>query len=191
MLGWGVKTGSVPKVVLFQNYRKLDVDLLSDILSDGITWNDIFSFLNVDDCVHCFTLALQGLLDFLFLYVGFVFVMVVVIPGLLLLVSYLIDILQDRLHHKALHTGCSEDWLRFRQSRNKYTSLLRSAKRAYVLHLATNVTTQSLNFWKYVGRFTKRKGFDNPMLESSITADDLMPIFYLSIAQSQYLPVQR
>ena len=41
------------------------MDLLSDILSDDVTWNDVFSFLNVDDCVHCFTLVLQGLLDFL------------------------------------------------------------------------------------------------------------------------------
>ena len=61
----GLKTGSVPKVVFFRNYRKLDVDSLSDILSDDITWNDVFFFPNVNDCVHCFTLLLQGLLDFL------------------------------------------------------------------------------------------------------------------------------
>ena len=61
----GVKTGAVPKVVLFRNYLKLDMDLLSDILSDDITWNDVFSLPNVDDYVHCFTLVLQGLLDIL------------------------------------------------------------------------------------------------------------------------------
>ena len=39
-----------------------------------------------------------------------------------------------------------------------------------------------MNYWKYVGNFTKRKGFDDPMLESSLTADDFNAHF-LSIAQ--------
>ena len=39
-----------------------------------------------------------------------------------------------------------------------------------------------MNNWKYVENFTKRKGFDNPMLEYSLTADDFNAHF-LSIAQ--------
>jgi len=63
----GIKAANDPKIVSFRNYRKLDVNLLSDMLSDGDTWNAVFSFSDVNDCVLCFTLVLQGLIDFLVL----------------------------------------------------------------------------------------------------------------------------
>ena len=150
----------------------------------------MFSFPNVDNCVHCFTLVLQGLLDFLVPLCWLCVRNGGSDPWLTTPCIIAARRLRDRLHRKALRTGCSEDWFKFRQSRNKYTSLLRSAKRAYVLYLAANRTTQPVNFWKYVGRFTKRKGLDNPMLESSLTADDFNAHF-LSIAQKSIstLPV--
>ena len=40
----GIKSANVPKVVTFQSFHKLDVNLLSDILSDDSSWNDVFSF---------------------------------------------------------------------------------------------------------------------------------------------------
>jgi len=40
----GIKAANGPKVVSFQNYHKLDVDLLSDMLSDGDSWNAVFLF---------------------------------------------------------------------------------------------------------------------------------------------------
>ena len=125
----GIKSANAPKVVTFRSFRKLDVSLLSNILSDDSSWNDVFSFSDVDDCVLCFTLVLQGLLDIL-----------VPLRHLRIregrrnpwLVSQEIGsakYLRDRLYKRALHSGSSGDWSAFRQSHNRYTSLLRSAKK--------------------------------------------------------------
>ena len=109
----GVKAGSVPKIVLFRQYRKLGVDLLSDTLSDDITWNDIFSFPNVDDCVHFFALVLQGLLDFLVPLHQLHIHNGGSDPWINTPCIIAARHLRDRLHRKALRTGCSEDWLKF------------------------------------------------------------------------------
>ena len=63
--------------------------------------------------------------------------------------------LQDRLYRRALRTGCSRDWSAFRQSRNHYTSLLRSAKRDYVRSLVTDKKTQHAKLWKYFNYLSK------------------------------------
>ena len=125
------------------------MDLLSDILSDDITWNDVFSSPNVDDCVHCFTLMLQGLLDFLVPLCRLCVRNGGSDPWLTTPCIITARRLRDRLHRKTLRTGCFEDRFKFCQSRNKYTSLLRSAKRSYVLHLGANRTTQPVNFWTF------------------------------------------
>ena len=97
----------------------MHVDLLYDILSEDICWKNVFSFPDVDDCVHYFTLVLQGLLD-------------AVVPLHQLCVHkdgsdpWLTTTcnarsLRNRFYCRALHTGYTEDWLKFWQSRNKYT----------------------------------------------------------------------
>ena len=168
----GIKLINTPNVVTFRSYRRLDIDLLSRMLSDNSSWSDVFSITDVDDCVLCFTLVLQGLLDIL-------------VPLRRLRIReggrnpWLTapDIvsarhLHDKLHRKALRTGCSGDWSAYRRFRNHYTSLLRSAKRSYILRLISDKKIQPAKLWKHFNFLSKRGVRQRPPIELSVTSDD-------------------
>ena len=52
------------QVIYARCYRKLDLSVLQDLLTDDV-WNDVLSFDDVDDSVECFTLVLRAVFDLL------------------------------------------------------------------------------------------------------------------------------
>ena len=144
------------------------------MLSDDSSWNDVFSITDVNDYVLCFTLVLQGLLDIL-------------VPLRCLRIRkggrnpWLTtpDIvsarhLRDKLHRKALRTaaGCSGDWSAYRRFCNHYTSLLRSAKRSYILRLISDSKIKPARLWKHFNFLSKRSARQKLPTELSVTSDD-------------------
>ena len=55
----------------------------------------------------------------------------------------------DRLHRKALLSGCQLDWRLFRDACNKVNGLLRSAKCRYITELAIAHGGHPSKFWSY------------------------------------------
>ena len=54
------------KLVVVRNFQKLDVMKLDEFLMCDDIWDDVLSrFDNISDCVECFNLIINGLLDLL------------------------------------------------------------------------------------------------------------------------------
>ena len=47
--------------------------------------------------------------------------------------------MRDGLHRKAIKSGNKEDWIKYKQVRNKTNSMLRSAKGSYIAQLSARI----------------------------------------------------
>ena len=75
-----------------------------------------------------------------------------------MLISLLCDIRGIAwLHRKALKSGTSEDWAKYRKCRNKVTALTQSAKQQYLSTLACNLSNDSRKFWRNFKHLSARQ----------------------------------
>ena len=126
------------------------------MLSQDHIWHDVLSFDDLDDSVLCFTIVLEGLLDFL-------------VPLRKIRVKQNVnpwatssDIIaarhcRDRLHRRALLSGYQSDWKLFREARNKVNSLLRSVKHCYIAELTPAHGEHPSKIWSFF-RYMSSKG---------------------------------
>ena len=80
---------------------------------------------------------------------------------------------RDRLHHKALLSGCQSDWKLFRDARNKVNGLLRSAKHHYIAELASAHGGHPSKFWSFFRYMSSKGTKQKDPLNFNFHADDL------------------
>ena len=84
---------------------------------------------------------------------------------------------RDRLHRKALLSGCQSDWKLFRDARNKVNSLLRSAKRCYIAELASAHGGHPSKFWSFFRYMSSKGTKQKDPINFNFHADDLNTLF--------------
>ena len=72
------------------------------------------------------------------------------------------------MHRKALKSGTSGDWARYRKCRNKVTALTRSAKRQYLSTLASNLSNDSHKFWRNFKHLSARQKVQGGALDVDV-----------------------
>ena len=75
---------------------------------------------------------------------------------------------RDWLHRKALKSGTSGDWARYRKCRNKVTALTRSAKQQYLSTLASNLSNDSHKFWRNFKHLSARQKVQGGALDVDV-----------------------
>lgn len=174
----GVNLNPKHKVIFSRKYSNLDVELLDCILMDEV-WKDILSFDNIDDCVKCFNLVMEALIDMM------IPLRKIRIKGTLPPWSNDASItsmrrFRDKLHRKAIQSGNTDDWREYKRIRNKTTSMTRLAKGNYIARLSTEMKDKPSKFWRYVDHLSNRnKSFQ---LKTDNTANDFNQ-YFLSVSQ--------
>ena len=194
----GISQSSEYRVIHSRRYIKLDKDMLEEMLLDN-SWDDIFNVTDVNVCAEAFTLVMRHILD-------------IMIPLKKMRIkrtcspwSHDADITavrhqRDWLHRKALKSGTSGDWARYRKCRNKVTALTRSAKQQYLSTLASNLSNDSHKFWRNFKHLSARQKVQGGALDVDVesinqhfltiahkTTDDLQflttsPLSYISVS---------
>jgi len=129
--------------------------VLERVLLDD-AWNEIFDIDDVNVCTEAFTLVMQYIMD-------------VLIPLRRKRIKQTCspwnhdpDITiarhrRDWLHRRALKSGNSEDWIRYKKCRNQVTALTRSAKGRYLSLLACNLSDNPFKFWRNFKHLSARQ----------------------------------
>ena len=72
------------------------------------------------------------------------------------------------LHNKVLKSGNSTDWARYRKSRNKVTTLTRTAKQQFLSRLVSNLSHDSHKFWRNFKHLSARQKVQGSTLDVDI-----------------------
>ena len=86
---------------------------------------------------------------------------------------------RDRLHRKALLSGCQSDWKLFRDAHNKANGLLRSAKCHYIEELISTHGGHPSKFWSHFGYMSSKGRKPEFTTDFNFHADDLNAHFCL------------
>ena len=117
------------------------------------SWDDIFNVTDVNVCAEAFTLVMRQILD-------------IIIPLQKMRIKRTcspwshdaaVQHQRDWLHRKALKSGTSGDWARYRKCRNKVTALTRFAKQQYLSTLNSNLSNDSHKFWRNFKHLSTRQ----------------------------------
>ena len=85
-----------------------------------------------------------------------------------MLISLFVPHQRDWLHRKALKSGTSEDWAKYRKCRNKVTALTQSAKQQYLSTLACNLSNDSRKFWRNFKHLSARQKIQGGALDVDV-----------------------
>ena len=106
-------------------------------LSCDDVWDEVLSSFNdVSDCLECFNLIMNGLLDLL-APLKKLRVHQQECPWLF---NASLSSARDVAYHRALKSGSTSDWASYRKLRNKANTMLGSAKAEYFSDLASSCT---------------------------------------------------
>ena len=175
----GIRVDPQPhQFTVARNFQKLDTDKLDVFLSYDI-WDDVFSsFDDVSDCLECFNLIMNGLLDLL-VPLKKLRVHRQECPWLSNASLSAARRLRDVAHCRALKSGSSSDWALYRKLRNKANTMLRSAKAEYFSDLASLLRVKPAKFWKHfqsLSRCSRSVGGS----QAAVTADDFNDYFFIN-----------
>ena len=158
------------QIVVVRNFQKLDTVMLDKLLTCDDIWDDVLSkFDNVSECLECFNLIMNGLLDLL-VPLKKLRVRQRDCPWLSSGSIAKARHLQDVAHRKAVESGSAADWSYYKSLRNKANSMLRSAKATYFKDLASSLRDKPSKFWRHFQSLSRRSGSVGGNL-LSVTAD--------------------
>ena len=161
-----------PHKLVVRNFQKLDVMKLNEFLMCDDIWDDVLSrFDNISDCVECFNLIINDLLDLL-VPLKKLRVRQKDCPWLSSPSLTRARRLRDVVHRKALKSNSASDWSSYRTLRNKVNSILRSAKSLYFNKLLSSLRSNPGKFWRHFQSLSRRS---KPVcnIQFSVTADIL------------------
>ena len=125
------------------------MDKLDEVLTCDDIWDDVFSqFDDPSDCLECFNLIMNELLDCL-VPLKTLRVKRQDFPWLLSSSLTRACQLRDIAHCRALKSGSATDWSSYRALCNKTTCMLRSAKTAYFNGLVSSLSSKPSKFWRH------------------------------------------
>jgi len=144
------------RFVVVRNFQKLDNATLDELLACDDIWDSVLlAFDDISECLKCFNLIMNGLLDLL---VPFKKLRVCqwecpwLSNGSLAKARHLRDV----AHCRALKSGSASDWSSYRTLRNRVNPILRSTKAAYFGDLASSLKSKLSKFWRYFQCLSKR-----------------------------------
>ena len=144
------------RFVVVRNFQKLDITTLDELLACDDIWDSVLSsFDDISECLECFNLIMNGLLDLL-VPLKKLRVRQWECPWLSNGSIAKARRLRDVAHRRALKSGSASDWSSYRILRNRVNSMLRSAKSEYFGGLAASFRSKPSKFWRHFQCLSKR-----------------------------------